>query len=86
MLRVNFVSGLGEKGVTRFIGSEGAIEMVDNGFNLTHSIMSKAPGIGGWDALHTYPQAMQDELMKQVQAKYHRRRTENDRKFPVLIM
>ena len=39
------------KGVTRFIGSEGVIEMLDNGFNLTHSIMSKAPGIGGWDVI-----------------------------------
>jgi predicted dehydrogenase len=70
MLRVNFVSGLGDKGLTRFIGSEGAIEMVDNGFNLTHSIMSKAPGIGGWDALQTYPEAMQEELKKQYNAKY----------------
>ncbi len=70
MLRVNFVSGIGEKGLTRFIGSEGAIEMVDGGFNLTHSIMSKAPGIGGWDALHTYPSAMQEELMKQYNEKY----------------
>jgi predicted dehydrogenase len=70
MLRVNFVSGIGEKGLTRFIGSEGAIEMVDNGFNLTHSIMSKAPGIGGWDAFHTYPSAMQEELMKQYNQKY----------------
>jgi predicted dehydrogenase len=70
MLRVNFVSGLGEKGVTRFIGSEGAMEMLDNGFTLTKSVMSKAPGIGGWDALHTYPQAMQDELINQYNQKY----------------
>jgi predicted dehydrogenase len=70
MLRVNFVSGIGEKGLTRFIGSEGAIEMVDSGFNLTHSIMSKAPGIGGWDAFNTYPAAMQEELMKQYNEKY----------------
>ena len=78
MLRVNFVSGLGDKGVTRFIGSEGALEMLDNGFNLTHSIMSKAPGIGGWDALHTYPQAMQDQLTKQYNEKY----SEQERKRP----
>ncbi len=70
MLRVNFVSGLGDKGLTRFIGSEGAIEMVDNGFNLTHSIMSKAPGIGGWDAFNTYPAKMQEELKKQYNQKY----------------
>jgi predicted dehydrogenase len=70
MLRVNFVSGVGEKGITRFIGNEGVIEMVDAGFNLSHSIMSKAPGIGGWDAFHTYPMAMQEELMKQYKQKY----------------
>jgi predicted dehydrogenase len=70
MLRVNFVSGLGDKGITRFIGSEGAMDMLDSGFNLTHSIMSKAPGIGGWDAIYSYPQAMQDELMKQYDLKY----------------
>ncbi len=70
MLKVNFVSGLGEKGITRFIGSEGVMEMLDKGFTLTHSIMSKAPGIGGWDAFDTYPKAMQDELMKQYNLKY----------------
>jgi predicted dehydrogenase len=70
MLRVNFVSGQGDKGITRFIGSEGVMEMNDNGFTLSHSIMSKAPGIGGWDALYSYPQAMQDELMKKYNQKY----------------
>ncbi len=80
MLRVNFVSGIGEKGLTRFIGSEGAIEMVDNGFNLTHSIMSKAPGIGGWDGFNTYPAAMQEELMKQYNQKY----TREEQKRPVV--
>lgn len=79
MLRVNFVSGQGEKGITRFIGSEGVIDMLDNGFNLTHSIMSKAPGIDGWDAFSTYPKAMQDELMKQYNQKY----TAEEQKRPV---
>jgi predicted dehydrogenase len=78
MLRVNFVSGNGGKGVTRFIGSEGVLEMTDNGFNLSNSIMSKAPGIGGWDAIYSYPQAMQDELMKQYNKKY----TAEDQKRP----
>jgi hypothetical protein len=80
MLRVNFVSGQGERGVTKFIGSEGALEMTDNGFNLTRSIMSKAPGIGGWDAIYSYPQAMQDELMKQYNQKY----TAEQQKRPVV--
>jgi predicted dehydrogenase len=69
-LRVNFISGFGEKSVTRFIGSEGVIEMNGNGFVIKHSIMSKAPGIGGWDALGTYPEAMQKELLKEYNQKY----------------
>jgi predicted dehydrogenase len=79
MLRVNFVSGQGEKGITRFVGSEGVIDMQDNGFTITHSLMSKAPGIGGWDAFDTYPKAMQEELMKQYNAKY----SAEDQKRPV---
>jgi predicted dehydrogenase len=70
MLRVNFVSGNGDKGVTKFIGSEGVIEMVDNGFVVSNSIMSKAPGIGGWDAFDTYPKTMQQELLKRYNDKY----------------
>jgi predicted dehydrogenase len=70
MLRVNFISGNGDKGITRFIGSEGVMEMVDDGFVVTNSIMSKAPGIGGWDALDTYPKAMQEELLKRYNQKY----------------
>ena len=79
MLRVNFVSGQGDKGITRFIGSEGIIEMLDNGFKISHSIMSKATGIGGWDAFDTYPKAMQEELMKQYEQKW----TAEDKKRPV---
>jgi len=79
MLRVNFVSGQGDKGITRFIGSEGVIEMLDNGFKITNSIMSKAPGIGGWDAFDTYPKAMQEELMKQYDQKW----SADDKKRPV---
>jgi predicted dehydrogenase len=70
MLRVNFISGNGETSTVRFIGSEGVLEMGYRGFTITHHKMSKAPGIGGWDALETYPQAMQDELRKAYQAKY----------------
>ncbi len=70
MLRVNFVSGNGEKSSTKFIGSEGVMEMGYNGFVISNSLMSKAPGIGGWDALETYPKAMQQELLKRYNEKY----------------
>ncbi len=78
-LRVNFISGNGEKSVTRFIGSEGIIEMGDNGFVVSNSLMSKAPGIGGWDALNTYPEAMQKELL----IRYNKKYSKEDQQQPV---
>ncbi len=69
-LRVNFVSGNGEKSMTRFIGSEGVMEMGGNGLVISNSLMAKAPGIGGWDAFDTYPEAMQKELLKRYNEKY----------------
>jgi predicted dehydrogenase len=70
VLRVNFISGQGEVGSTKFIGSEGVMDMTDRGFTIKHHKMAKAHGIGGWDALGTYPQAMQDELLKNYNQKY----------------
>ena len=70
MLRVNFVSGLGEAGTVKFIGSEGVMDMSGDGFTIRHHKMSIAPGIGGWDSLVTYPKAMQEELLKTYNEKY----------------
>jgi predicted dehydrogenase len=70
MLRVNFISGQGDTGSVRFIGSEGVLEMGYDGFTIRHHKMPEAPGIGGWDALTTYPQAMQDELKKQYDQRW----------------
>ncbi|MDP4130679.1 MAG: Gfo/Idh/MocA family oxidoreductase [Bacteroidota bacterium] len=69
-LRVNFISGNNESGGMKLIGSEGVLEWSDNGFTIRHHKMSKAPGIGGWDALATYPKEMQETLMKQYNQKY----------------
>lgn len=52
------------------IGEEGAIDIKGNGFTVSHSLMPKAPGIGGWDALETYPTTMQEVLKKQYNEKY----------------
>lgn len=76
MLRVNFISGGGDRSVVRYIGSEGVMERTGNGVRIAYSQMPKAPGIGGWDSLSTYPQAMQDELMK----RYNEKWTEEDKK------
>jgi hypothetical protein len=62
-LQVNFVSGTGGSEVIRFIGDEGTIDIGGEGLTVHHSIMPKAPGIGGWDALTTYPKAMQETLV-----------------------
>ena len=69
-IRVDFASGNGERALTRFVGSEGIMDMSWRNFSVTPHLMSKAPGIGGWDALDTYPKAMQAELLKQYDEKY----------------
>ncbi len=70
MLRVNFISGNNESGGTKFIGSEGVLTLDGNGYKIHHHKMSKAPGIGGWDALNTYPTAMQETLKKNYDQKW----------------
>jgi predicted dehydrogenase len=77
-LRVNFISGGGDTSSVRFIGSEGVMEKGWDGVTITHSLMPKAHGIGGWDALETYPAAMQEELKKQYNSKW----TKDDHKAP----
>ena len=77
-LQVNFISGTGGQESIRLIGEEGVMEMRGNGLAVKHSILPKAPGIGGYDALFTYPKAMQDSLL----ASYNSKWTEQDRKRP----
>ena len=77
-LQVNFASGTGGSEVVRFVGDEGYIDVRGNSLTVHHSIMSKAPGIGGWDALSTYPKAMQETLQQQ----YNQKWSEADRTRP----
>jgi predicted dehydrogenase len=70
-LRVNFISGEGERSSTKIIGSEGVLFMDDDqGFTISKNKMPVAPGIGGWDSLSTFPEAMQKKLMDNYNAKY----------------
>lgn len=69
-LQVNFVSGTGGSETTRFVGDEGTIVIDGDGLTVHHSKLPEAPGIGGWDALFTYPEAMQKELLKKYNEKY----------------
>lgn len=77
-LQVNFISGTGGMELIRFIGSEGVIEVDGNDVKVSHSILSKAPGFGGYDAVFTYPKAMQESLQKDYDQKY----SEADKKRP----
>ena len=78
-LRVNFISGGGDTSSIKLIGEEGVMELRGNSLNVRHSLMPKAPGIGGWDALSTYPKAMQESLLQEYNSKY----SEDDRQVPV---
>jgi hypothetical protein len=69
-LRVNFISGEGETGYTKVTGTEGVLELHGDSFTIKRSKMPKAPGIGGWDSLDTYPAAMQKELLDAYNRKY----------------
>ena len=74
-LQVNFISGTGGQEIIKLVGEQGTIEIRGGGLTVKHSIMPKAPGQGGYDALFTYPKAMQESLTAAYKQKY----TEEDR-------
>jgi hypothetical protein len=78
MLRVNFVSGAGGSGGTKFIGNEGVMTKTGRGVKVQHSLLPKAPGMGGYDSLFTFPKEMQDKMMADYNAKW----SEEDKKRP----
>jgi predicted dehydrogenase len=70
-LQVNFISGEGEVGSTKMIGSEGVIDISDEqGFTIHKNKMPVAPGYGGWDSYETYPAAMQKAIADDYNKKY----------------
>lgn len=69
-LQVNFISGTGGSELTRFVGSEGTIDVRGNDITLKHSIMSEAPGFGGYDSVFTFPKSLQAEMQKDYNAKW----------------
>jgi predicted dehydrogenase len=78
-LQVNFVSGTGGQEIIKLVGEQGTIEVKGGGLTVHHSIMPKAPGIGGYDATLTYTKAMTDKLISSYNQKY----TDEDKKRPV---
>ncbi|HET9825400.1 MAG TPA: Gfo/Idh/MocA family oxidoreductase [Chitinophagaceae bacterium] len=69
-LQVNFVSGTGGSESTMLVGEEGVIDLKGGGLKVHHSILPKAPGFGGYDAVFTYPKAMQTALDQEYNQKY----------------
>ena len=72
LLKANQASGSEkvENGRVRIYGTEGVIDFGWNDFTLRRNKFPKAPGLGGWDALDTYPKAMQDQITASYTAKY----------------
>lgn len=68
--RVNLADGAGGGSSTRLIGTEGVIEVKGNSILIKHFKRPLAPGIGGYDALESYPKAMQEQLLKEYDQKY----------------
>jgi predicted dehydrogenase len=77
-LQVNFISGTGGSDSTTFVGEQGVIDLKGNGLKVHHSILPKAPGFGGYDAVFTYPKAMQTALEQE----YNQRYSADDKKRP----
>lgn len=69
-LRVNFADGSGGGEYTRFIGTEGMMEMGWNDFKIKKHKLPAAPGYGGWDTYNTFTKAQQEAYVKQYDAKY----------------
>jgi hypothetical protein len=70
---------MGDRSLIRLIGDEGAMELGD-GLTITHDLLPKAPGIGGWDALTTYPEQMQEALLQAYNEKYSKQDKEQPEK------
>lgn len=72
LLKVNLASGAEkvESGKVKFYGTEGVIDFGWNDFTIHRNKFSKAPNMGGWDALDTYPAAMQKNILEQYNKTY----------------
>ena len=69
-LQVNFISGTGGSESTMLVGEQGFIDMKGGGLKVHHNLLPKAPGFGGYDAVFTYPKAMQAALEQDYNQKY----------------
>ncbi|CCH00387.1 putative oxidoreductase yrbE [Fibrella aestuarina BUZ 2] len=69
--RVNLATGAGGDIHTRLVGTEGVIDIGWNSFVMNRLKRPNAPMYStGYDALFTYPKAMQEEFIRQYEQKY----------------
>ncbi len=68
--RVNLADGAGGGSSTRFIGTEGVIEVRNNSIRIKHFKRPVAPGIGGYDSMESFPKSMQESLLADYNNKY----------------
>ncbi len=69
-LRVNFVDGGGGGTRTRFVGTEGSLEVDGGSITLSRKTLPKAPGYGGWDSFGTFSQAGRAEFERWYKSEY----------------
>lgn len=72
LLKVNLASGAEkvEGGKVKFYGTAGMIDFGWNEFTIYRNKFDSAPAIGGWDALDTYPETMQQDILLSYQTRY----------------
>lgn len=78
-LRVNFVSGEGGMNYTKLTGSDGVMFLNGDSISIKRNQMAKAPGIGGYDSLNTFPEEMQDKLRSEHAKKYRAEDTKSEK-------
>ncbi|MEI3797899.1 MULTISPECIES: Gfo/Idh/MocA family protein [unclassified Chitinophaga] len=69
-LRVNFADGSGGGEYTRFIGTDGVLELGWNDFKIKKHKLPEAPGYGGWDTYNTFTKQQQAQYVQEYNAKY----------------
>ncbi len=71
-IRVNFVAGGGGAASLTLVGTEGSLTFARNSLTLSRTPFAAKPGYGGYDSLATFPQAVQDEFVKQYELEYYK--------------
>ena len=68
--RVNLSDGSGGGQGMKMVGTEGVIEMGWNDFTIKRFKRPVAPGYGGYDSYNSFPKAIQEQFVKEYEAKY----------------